>query len=86
MNWYLQYFWRLGKDGLVYNYPVAIDRFWYGLPWNLTHIDAIYEKKTGHREIIIFIGMPIIAVSCRYALIADHHHFFVDCFEFLLLL
>ena len=40
----------------MYQYPVAIDRFWYGLPWNLTHIDAIYEKKSGLREIVIFIG------------------------------
>ena len=40
----------------MYNYPVAIDRFWYGLPWNLTHIDAIYERRSGQREIVIFIG------------------------------
>lgn len=49
-----KYFWRINSDGKVDSYP--IDRFWYGLPANLTHIDAIYEKKSGQNEIVIFIG------------------------------
>jgi hypothetical protein len=35
---------------------VEIERFWSKLPVNLTHIDAIYEKPSGQREMVIFIG------------------------------
>lgn len=52
----LQYFWWIGPSGLEANYPVEIDRFWNKLPVNLTHIDAIYEKPSGQREMVIFIG------------------------------
>jgi len=38
------------------NYPVKIDRFWSQLPSNMTHIDAFYEKTSGAREMVIFIG------------------------------
>ena len=52
----MQYFWRIGPSGLEANYPVEIDRFWNKLPVNLSHIDAIYEKPSGQREMVIFIG------------------------------
>ncbi|EFX76334.1 hypothetical protein DAPPUDRAFT_226103 [Daphnia pulex] len=51
-----RYFWRIGPTGLEANYPVEIERFWSKLPVNLTHIDAIYEKPSGQREMVIFIG------------------------------
>ena len=51
-----RYFWRIGPKGLEASYPVEIDRFWSKLPTNLTHIDAIYERPFGQREMIIFIG------------------------------
>ena len=54
--WCVQYFWRIGANGLQPDYPVKIDRFWSRLPANLTHIDAFYEKTSGSREMVIFIG------------------------------
>lgn len=51
-----KYFWRIGPNGLEANYPVEIERFWNNLSSNLSHIDAIYEKPSGQREMVIFIG------------------------------
>ena len=53
---FVQYFWRIGANGLQADYPVKIDRFWSRLPANLTHIDAFYEKTSSSREMVIFIG------------------------------
>lgn len=35
-------------------YPAAIERFWHGLPYNLDHVDAVYERSDG--RIVFFIG------------------------------
>ncbi|KAJ8963671.1 hypothetical protein NQ314_005462 [Rhamnusium bicolor] len=48
------YFWRIGEDGLMPNYPAEIRRLWHGLPHNLTHVDAVYERTDS--RIVFFIG------------------------------
>ncbi|CAG0919792.1 unnamed protein product, partial [Notodromas monacha] len=48
------YFWRKGKQGIYSETPTEITRFWYGLPENTTHIDAIYERLD--QRIVIFVG------------------------------
>lgn len=37
-------------------YPAEINRLWYGLPENLTHVDAVYERPDHSRSIVFFIG------------------------------
>uniref|UniRef100_A0A1B6E667 Peptidase metallopeptidase domain-containing protein n=1 Tax=Clastoptera arizonana TaxID=38151 RepID=A0A1B6E667_9HEMI len=49
-----KYLWRIGDKGLHPGYPVLIKYFWRGLPSNLTHIDAVYERSD--RKIVFFIG------------------------------
>lgn len=49
-----QYFWRIGEQGLLRGYPVLIERMWHGLPTNLTHVDAVYERPDN--RIVFFIG------------------------------
>lgn len=51
----LQYLWRIGDHGLSPGYPAEIDRLWYGLPKNFTHVDAVYERID--KKIVFFIGM-----------------------------
>lgn len=34
--------------------PVELSAFWYGLPKNLTHVDAVYERPD--HKIVFFIG------------------------------
>lgn len=36
------------------DYPAEIRRLWHGLPENLTHVDAVYERSDG--RILFFIG------------------------------
>ncbi|XP_043192898.1 matrix metalloproteinase-2-like [Amphibalanus amphitrite] len=51
-----QYFWRINQySGTHKPVPVKIFNFWYGLPENLTKIDAIYQRPHDHK-IVIFIG------------------------------
>lgn len=50
-----RYFWRLDDRGLSKDYPVEIERFWYNLPANMTHIDALYERPQD-KKIVFFIG------------------------------
>ncbi|CAH1963238.1 unnamed protein product [Acanthoscelides obtectus] len=47
------YFWRIDESGLMPGYPAEIKRFWHGLPMNLTHVDAVYERPDG--RIVFFI-------------------------------
>ncbi|CAG0897780.1 unnamed protein product, partial [Darwinula stevensoni] len=49
-----KYFWRVGKDGLVQGEAIEITRFWYGLPNDLTHVDALYERPHD-MKIVFFI-------------------------------
>jgi len=46
-------------------HPVETRRFWYGLPPELDHIDAVYER-VGDGRIIFFSGNQLLAVIlCR---------------------
>lgn len=49
-----RYLWRIGNDGLINGYPYEINKMWWALPKNLTHVDAVYENK--RRQIVFFIG------------------------------
>ncbi|CAG9817810.1 unnamed protein product [Phaedon cochleariae] len=49
-----EYFWRIDENGLMPNYPALIRRLWQGLPEDLTHVDAVYERFDG--RIVFFIG------------------------------
>ncbi|XP_047099078.1 matrix metalloproteinase-2-like isoform X1 [Schistocerca piceifrons] len=49
-----KYFWRIGDRGLEEGYPAEIQRFWYSLPRNFTHVDAVYERLD--KKIVFFIG------------------------------
>lgn len=46
--------WRFGKKGLYPEYPIHINRFWYNLPIDMTHVDAVYERQDG--KVVFFIG------------------------------
>ncbi|XP_067132303.1 matrix metalloproteinase-2-like [Centruroides vittatus] len=50
-----RYFWRMDDKGLHKDYPVAIDRFWYNLPPELQHVDAVYERSID-TKIMFFSG------------------------------
>lgn len=49
-----RYFWRIGDKGLERRYPTEITQFWYQLPKNFTHVDAVYERLD--TRIVFFIG------------------------------
>lgn len=50
-----KYFWRLNDRGLMQNYPVEINRFWYELPSDIKRIDAAYERPKD-KKIVFFVG------------------------------
>ncbi|XP_050499658.1 matrix metalloproteinase-2-like [Diabrotica virgifera virgifera] len=58
------YFWRIGDNGLMPGYPALIRRLWHGLPEDLTHVDAVYERNDG--RIVFFIGD-------KYYVFLDNH-------------
>ncbi|KAL3274574.1 hypothetical protein HHI36_015957 [Cryptolaemus montrouzieri] len=47
------YFWRIGEKGLMDGYPAEITRLFRGLPHDLTHVDAVYERPDN--RIVFFI-------------------------------
>ena len=49
-----QWFWRLDSRNIVKD-PVHIHKFWYGLPADVTKIDAVLERP-GDKRIIFFSG------------------------------
>ena len=49
-----RYFWRINKEGGSREDPMDLRSFWYGLPSNVDHVDAVYEK-TDH-DIVFFVG------------------------------
>uniref|UniRef100_A0AAT9FG57 Matrix metalloproteinase n=1 Tax=Enchytraeus japonensis TaxID=228735 RepID=A0AAT9FG57_9ANNE len=50
-----KWFWRLSADGVMAGYPIQISRFWFGLPRDLTRVDAVVERpNNGH--ILFFSG------------------------------
>ena len=52
---YLQWFWRITEAGVMEGHPVETRRFWFGLPPELSHIDAVYER-VGDGRIVFFSG------------------------------
>jgi hypothetical protein len=50
-----KWFWRITSDGVMEGHPVEISRFWYGLPPEVSHIDAVFER-TGDGHIVFFSG------------------------------
>ena len=51
----VQWFWRITEAGVMEGHPVETHRFWYGLPTELDHVDAVYER-VGDGRIIFFSG------------------------------
>ncbi|XP_071445795.1 matrix metalloproteinase-2-like isoform X2 [Hetaerina americana] len=49
-----KYFWRIDRLGQNKVQPVLISRFFYDMPKDLTHVDAVYERKD--QKIVFFIG------------------------------
>ncbi|XP_076453350.1 matrix metalloproteinase-17-like [Babylonia areolata] len=49
-----KWFWRLDSRGIVKD-PVHIHKFWYGLPPEVTRIDAVLERQ-GDKRILFFAG------------------------------
>ena len=48
------FFWRINKDGGSREDPMELRSFWYGLPSDVDHIDAVYEKSD--HDIVFFVG------------------------------
>ncbi|XP_048478627.1 matrix metalloproteinase-2 isoform X2 [Plutella xylostella] len=59
-----RYHWRMGAHGRYSGYPIEISRMWSGLPRNLTHVDAVYERPD--RKIAIFIGKELYLFDTQY--------------------
>ena len=49
-----KFFWRINKDGGSREDPMELRSFWYGLPSDVDHIDAVYEKSD--HDIVFFVG------------------------------
>lgn len=41
-------------------YPTVINRMWHGLPEDLTHVDAAYERPD--RKIVFFVGVYYLII------------------------
>lgn len=50
-----RYFWRINRDGGTRGDPVELEAFWYGLPPNIDHVDAVYERPD--HKIVFFVGL-----------------------------
>ena len=48
------YFWRINTDGGSREDPMELRSFWYGLPSDVDHIDAVYERND--HDIVFFAG------------------------------
>ncbi|KAL8615295.1 hypothetical protein ACOMHN_051787 [Nucella lapillus] len=49
-----KWFWRLDSTGVVKD-PVHIHKFWYGLPQEVSRVDAVLERQ-GDKRILFFAG------------------------------
>ncbi|XP_041347999.1 matrix metalloproteinase-2-like [Gigantopelta aegis] len=49
-----RWFWRLDSRNIVRD-PVHINKFWYGLPKDIDHVDAVFELPTDGK-IVFFVG------------------------------
>lgn len=50
-----EYFWRQTDQGRISHEKNSLHSFWKGLPNEVTHIDAVFERPTD-QKIIIFVG------------------------------
>lgn len=73
MYYYLQYHWRIGANGRYPGYPIEISRMWPGLPRNLTHVDAVYERPD--HKIAIFVGMTYIYTFLKRLIVISNFYF-----------
>ena len=48
------YFWRINRDGGSREDPMLLRSFWYGLPSDVDHVDAVYERND--HDIVFFVG------------------------------
>ena len=49
-----KYFWRINKEGGSREDPMELGSFWYGLPSDIDHVDAVYERSDN--DIVFFVG------------------------------
>jgi len=60
-----KYFWRINKDGGSREDPMELSSFWYGLPSDIDHVDAVYERND--HDIVFFVGK-------KYYILAGNSH------------
>ena len=60
-----KYFWRINVDGGSREDPMELSSFWYGLPSDIDHVDAVYERNDHH--IVFFVGK-------KYYILAGNSH------------
>ncbi|GBP69325.1 Matrix metalloproteinase-2 [Eumeta japonica] len=55
---------EIGARGRYDGYPIEISRMWSGLPKDLTHVDAVYERPD--KKIAFFIGKELYLFDSQY--------------------
>jgi len=60
-----KYFWRINKAGGSREDPMELSSFWYGLPSDIDHVDAVYERND--HDIVFFVGK-------KYYILAGNSH------------
>ena len=56
-----KYFWRISREGGTREDPVELSSFWYGLPSDIDHVDAVYERSS--HDIVFFVGRKYYVMS-----------------------
>ncbi len=51
-----RFFWRFDTAGYLVDQPMEIVRFWHGFPDGLPGVDAVYERRVGYRDEIVFFS------------------------------
>ncbi|CAH0751545.1 unnamed protein product [Diatraea saccharalis] len=59
-----RYHWRIGAQGRYPQYPIEISRMWPGLPSDLTHVDAVYERPD--KKIAFFVGRELYLFDSQF--------------------
>ena len=60
-----KYFWRINQEGGTREDPMELSSFWYGLPSDIDHVDAVYERND--HDIVFFVGQ-------KYYILAGNSH------------
>jgi len=60
-----KYFWRINQEGRSREDPMELSSFWYGLPSDIDHVDAVYERND--HDIVFFVGK-------KYYIMAGNSH------------